>query len=90
MMAIMRSMRPRSVMQTASMMVWVRLSIVDEEVEIDAAAVELNGEDVVVKLVVGLVGMTWLVLSVAVAVVVEEGWIRSEDGIEEVAASDDV
>jgi hypothetical protein len=57
--AIMRIMRPRSVMQTASMMVWVWLSIVDdEEVEIDTIVAELDGEGVVVKLMVGLVGIT--------------------------------
>jgi hypothetical protein len=88
--AIMRIMRPRSVMQTASMMVWVWLSIVDdEEVEIDTIVAELDGEGVVVKLMVGLVGITWLVLSVAV-VVVEESWVGSEDGTEDVVTSDEV
>ena len=59
MMAIVRSMRARSVMQTASMTVSVRLSLVDdEEVEADTAVAELNGESVVIKLVVGLVEMT--------------------------------
>jgi hypothetical protein len=77
-------------MHTASMTVWVRLSLVDdEEVEADTAVVELNGEGVVIKLVVGLVEMTWLVLSLAV-VVVEESWAGSEDETEDVETSDEV
>ena len=85
----MRSMTPRSVVQTTIMMVSVRLSIVDdEEMETDTAAVELDGEGVV-KLVVALVRMTWFVLSEAV-VVVEESWVGNEDGIEDVATSDEV
>lgn len=76
-------------MQTTIMMVSVRLSIVDdEEMETDTAAVELDGEGVV-KLVVALVRMTWFVLSEAV-VVVEESWVGNEDGIEDVATSDEV
>jgi hypothetical protein len=59
MIAIVRSTRPRRVMQTPRMMAWVRLSIVnDEEVEADAATVELNGEEVSIEVEVGLVGMT--------------------------------
>lgn len=84
--------------QTASMMVWVRLSIVDdEEVETGAMAAELDGESVVVKLMVGLVGITRLVLPVAVlsvvvsaAVVTEESWVGSEDGTEDVVTSDEI
>ena len=77
-------------MHTASMTVWVWLSLVDdEEVEADTAVVELNGEGIVIKLVVGLVEMTWLVLSLAV-VVVEESWAGSEDGTEDVETSDEV
>lgn len=77
-------------MHTASMTVWVRLSLVDdEEVEADTAVVELNGEGVVIKLVVGLVEMTWLVLSLAI-VVVEESWAGSEDETDDVETSDEV
>jgi hypothetical protein len=77
-------------MQTASMTVWVRLSLVDdEEVEADTAVVELNGEGAVIKFVVGLVEMTWLVLSLAV-VIVEESWAGSEDGTEDVETSEEV
>jgi hypothetical protein len=48
--AIETSIRPSNVKQTASVMVWVRLSVVDdEETEVDAAAVEL-GKDGVVEL----------------------------------------
>jgi hypothetical protein len=51
MVAIMRSMRPRKEKQTTSMMVWVRLSMVDdEELEADTAVVELSEEDVGLEL----------------------------------------
>jgi hypothetical protein len=68
--AIMRSRRPSKVKQTASVMVWARLSIVDdEEMEDDAAAVELDERGVFE--IEELVGALWLELSTAVVGVVE-------------------
>jgi hypothetical protein len=68
----------------------VRLSIVgDEVVDDDIAVGELKEEEDAVGVAIGLVGVTWLVLSVAV-VVVEESWVGTEDEIEVVTTLDEV
>jgi hypothetical protein len=63
----------------------------DEEVDDDTAVGELKEEEdvVVVGVAIGLVGVTWLVLSVAV-VVVEESWVSTEDEIEVVTTLGEV
>jgi hypothetical protein len=62
----------------------------EEEVDVDAdtAVGELNEEENMAGVAIGLVGVTWLTLSVVV-VVVEESWVGAEDEIEVVTTLDE-